>query len=180
MQNQKEKNHIVSQVNMALSKAANLNYKVRPYLEKREIETIKRNLVNFVSTNKEVKKVLIENLEEFGQSITDNYVSKLKELAHKKAYIVGQIKIMETTKNKIVFKKLANIEWPYDNTTKNIDAKIAQYKAQFEKIELQERKLSASSPVANEVDLLKFKLMLNEKINAVISANVNMTMAAAV
>ena len=157
---------VVRMTALSVKKFANIYYKKSEFLEISDIEQIKDSLKNYANKDSKVsefKKVIIDDLTAFQQQIKTNYVQRLTELGKQKQDAEKQIRVMDFEKNKLVMERLSRIVWPYDQTTKEYDSKIAKLQMQVEKYTQQIEDLKQMRPVANEKDILLYQINFKNK-----------------
>jgi len=151
---------------LSIKKYANSEYKFTTALEPSEIEQIKKSLAAYVNNSEkvdEIKKEMLEDLTAFQKQIMVNHKQKIADLAKEKQACEKQIIILECAKNKLIMDRLSKIVWPYDETTKEYDSKIAQLQAKVVQYTSKLENSHKMRPAANERDILLFKLQLKEK-----------------
>jgi hypothetical protein len=157
---------LLSQTKMSLKKCINSNYKKTSGIEINEIEQIKAALTNFSKNNDSVnafKKELINDLTSFQKLLRNKHVVRIADLERQKRQYSEEILKLEAKKTKMIFDKLMNVQWPYDNATKECDTRIAQCKHQVLACTQKIENAQKTKPAANEKDLLLYELKLNEK-----------------
>lgn len=164
--NSKEYEKILDLTELAIKKYANSQYKFASSLEPNEIEQIKKALNSYINNNEkvsEIKREILEDLTEFQKQIITNHREKVTELVKEKQSLEKQMMVLEYNKNKLIMDRLSKIIWPYDEKTKEYDQKIAQLQAKVEQYKNKIEKSKTMRPVANERDILLYKLHLKEK-----------------
>lgn len=152
----------------SISKYTSSQYKFTNCLEPNEIEQIKKALKKYTNDNEKVnafKKEILEDLTAFQQNILTSHKERIIEVAKEKETCEKQMRICESEKNRLIMDRLSKIVWPYDETTKEYDAKIAQLQAKVQQYSNKIETLKTMRPSANERDILLFKLQLKEKFS---------------
>lgn len=157
---------ILNMTALSIKMFANSYYKKLPFLEPSDIDQIKESLNNYAKSDeklKEFKKVIIEDLTAFQKQIKANHVQKLADLGRQKQLCERQIVALEFEKNKLIMDRLSKVVWPYDEKTKEYDAKIAALQLQVKKYNQKIEETQQMKPIANEKDILMYRMHLNEK-----------------
>lgn len=150
----------------AISRYAGYGKKLTQSLEVTEIEQIKKALVNYTHHSKEAegfKKEILADLTKFQQKILTGPREKVMELVKEKDTIERQLKVLEYEKNKLVMERLHQVVWPYDEKTKRYDQQIAKLQAKVTQYTNKIRNAQTMRSVANEKDIIIYKMQLREK-----------------
>lgn len=165
----KDYERILDLTEESIKKYTDSEYKFNNTLEPNEIEQIKKVLISFSTTQKEInefKNAILEDLTAFQKQIFITHKERIIETAKEKETCEKQLRIQECEKNKLIMDRLSKISWPYDAKTKEYDQKIAQLQAKMEQLTNKLTNLKATRPAANERDILLYKLSLREKFAA--------------
>lgn len=151
---------------MTIRSMANDKFKSRCYLGINDIDRIKEALENYRSqdlTTNSFKAQIINDLSDFQDKILTNRIAKLKKLRNEKIMLEKCARDLNTAKSKIVADRLAKIQWPYNEVTKQIDSKIAVVDIRVARCKQQLENLKNSKPVAEEKDVILYQMELKEK-----------------
>lgn len=157
---------VLNMTTLSMKMFANSYYKSATFLEASDIEQIKDSLNNYTNDSDKVtefKNAIIDDLTEFQKQIKTNHVQKLAELGKQKQFLEKQIRILDVEKNKLVMERLAKIVWPYDQKTKEYDAKIAKLQMQVQKYAQKIEDLQQMRPAADEKDILLYQMSFKDK-----------------
>lgn len=157
---------ILKSIIISIKMFANFYYKNSIYLEISDIEHIKNSLNNYENKNKKInefKQELIDDLTEFQTEIKTKHVQRINDLIKERQFCEKQIRVLEFEKNKLITARLSKIIWPYDKKTKEYDSKIAQLEIKTQQCINKIENLRKMKPIANEKDILIYKLRLKEK-----------------
>lgn len=162
----KEYREILAHTTTSIKACANSNYKSHEFLEESDIEKIKSSLNKFVNNDEKVnqfKKALIDDLTNFQKQIKINHAQNIADLVEEKQFCEKQIKIFEFAKHKLVMNRLAKIEWPYDEKTKEYDKKIETLDAKLKKIEQDIELSKTMRPMVKEKEIMAYQAQLEKK-----------------
>lgn len=157
-------NHVINAVVSAMSKTANQPVKGRAFIEPCEIEEIKNSLDKEISDTKAAEAVR-EELTNFQNKITADYRNKVKEFNAEKIRIENEIDALMIAKSDLVNQRLQNFQWPFNDTTRSIDAKIERLKLMARKCIMKADEVLQMRPAASEKEILMFKAQLQEKLS---------------
>lgn len=151
---------------LSIKMYANSYYKDSAAIEPNEIDQIKKSLSNYVNNNEKTdafKKELIQDLSEFQKQIKTKHVQQISDLIKEKQFCEKEIRVLDFEKNKLIMERLSKIVWPYDQKTKEYDNKIAQLQIRLQKLTTKIENQQNMRPMANEKDILLYKMHLKEK-----------------
>lgn len=157
---------ILKMTALSIKMFANSYYKKSQFLENSDIEQIKDSLNNYAKNNdkvKEFKNTIIDDLTAFQKQIKTNHVQKLADLSKEKQLCERKIITIEFEKNKLIMDRLSKVVWPYDEKTKAYDAQVTALNIKVEKLKQKIVELQQMKPVADEKDILVYKMHLKEK-----------------
>lgn len=157
---------ILKHTALSIKMYSNSHYKNSETLEPMEIEQIKNALNNYANDKEKIKtfkQALIEDLTEFQKQIKSNHIKKITDLTKEKQFFEKQIRVLEFEKNKLIMERLSKIVWPYDQKTKEYETKIAQMQSKVQHYTNKIESLEQMRPMANEKDILLYKMHLKEK-----------------
>lgn len=157
---------LLSMTSIALKKHANSNYKSTPYLEPSDIEHVKICLNNLKNEQEQVKQFkidLINDLTNFQRQIEVNYRQRISELEKENSVCAKQMRILDLEKHKLIMDRLSKILWPYNSTTKDYDAKIANLEIKIKRNKTKIEELKVMRPAANEKEVMLYIMHLKEK-----------------
>lgn len=152
----------LDKITAEIKTTASSQFKGIAYIEPNEIENIKKMLVTEECDSRK-KQELEKELTNFQKNITANYFHNLNEYKENRIDCIAQIARLEDVKKQLVMNRLSQMVWPYDQKTKEYDAKIANLKIQLARTEQKLSEIEAMSPAAHEKDILLFQVQLKEK-----------------
>lgn len=160
---------MVNMTALSIKMFANSYYKKAPFIETSDIDQIKDSLNNYAKNNVKLadfKNTIINDLTDFQKQIKSNYVKKLADLGKQKQICERQIMSIEFQKNKLIMDRLSKVVWPYDEKTKEFDAQISALDIKVAKLTQKINELQQTKPVADEKDILMYKMHLKEKFSS--------------
>lgn len=157
---------IVKLTSISIKSMSNAYFKSRCYLAINDIDKIKDSLNNFSSDNSKVKVFkaqMIDELSSFQERITMNHVETLRKMRKEKSTLERNAKELEAEKNKIVRERLAKVQWPYTQRTKEIDTTLEKITLQVERYTQRIQEMEELPPIAEEKDLILYQMQFKEK-----------------
>ena len=157
---------LFNMTNMSIKMYSKSYYKKSASLDTIELEQIKNALENYKNNNERVKNFkneIIENLTSFQQQIRTNHVQKIVELRKEQKLMEKECAVLNVEKHKLIMDRLSKILWPYDEKTKQYDARIAATELKIKRLAQRAEELEAARPSAKEKDILLYQMQLKEK-----------------
>lgn len=153
---------IIDSVASSMMKAANRPSKEGAFIDLDEIEHIK-NSISDSDFDMQIISEVKNELTNFEAQIKENYSKKIQQISEEKSSYEDQIEALLEVKDELVRKRLSLMQWPFDEKTKMIDKKIEALKLQDERCSRKVTDILTREPIANEKDILIFKMKLTEK-----------------
>jgi hypothetical protein len=163
-----EKNYktVFKMTTMSIKMHSTSYYKDRACLDAKDIDQIKTALENFKNNNEKVinfKNELINDLSFFQEQIRNSHVQRLAALIKEKKLLAKELNVLNFQKHKLIMDRLSKILWPYDENTKEYDAKITATEMKIGQYTQKIERMQTSRPMANEKDILIYQMHLKEK-----------------
>lgn len=153
---------VLDKVISAISCVSRLQFKVRPFVEPREIDEVKKLLAAERCDTSTKKEIELE-LTNFQNKITTEYKEKIDKYKSQKVELLGKLDVLENRKAKIVSERLAQFAWPYDAQTRAYDKKIYEYKSLIRAYEFKIEEFQSLRPMAQAKDIEIFQSQLITK-----------------
>lgn len=157
---------IVNAITSEINYFACLSHKTFKFVEPKEIEVIKNVILKIYRVPTKTREALENELTKFEEEIKQDFRVKVLEYNEKRIACEEQADKLQTEKKKFILRNLLKFSSSFYKSIEIFDRKIKKLKMQANRYSDYIMLTGVTRPVAQEKDILLFKIHLKQKFAA--------------